>query len=81
MWFEMVQEFSDAINAVKREMGGVHLHIFLATPVALAFGLGTVWGTVDEATVYHWNGKEYKRVLEIGRDIRFKSRNGTRRTK
>jgi hypothetical protein len=81
MWFEMVQEFSDAINAIKTEMGSVHLHIFLATPVALAFGLGTVWGTVDEATIYHWNGREYKRVLEIKRELRFKSRKVSRRAK
>lgn len=71
MWFEMVQEFSAAIDAIKREMGAVHMHIFLATPVALAYGLGTVWGTVDQATVYHWNSKEYKRVLEIKRELRF----------
>ena len=74
VWFEMVQEFSTAIDAIKREMGAVRMHIFLATPVALAFGLGAVWGTVDEATIYHWNSKEYKRVLEIRRGLRFQSR-------
>jgi len=76
MWFEVVQEFNDAITVVKKEMGAVHMHIFLATPVALAFGLGAVWGTVDEATIYHWNGKEYKQVLEIKREIRFRNRKG-----
>jgi hypothetical protein len=74
VWFEMVQEFSTAIDAIKREMGAVHMHIFMATPVALAFGLGAVWGTVDEATIYHWNSREYKRVLEIRRDLRFQPR-------
>lgn len=73
-WFGLVQEFSTAIDLIKREMGAVHMHIFLATPVALAYGLGSVWGTVDEATVYHWNSKEYKRVLEIKRELRFQSR-------
>jgi hypothetical protein len=73
MWFEVVQEFSTAIDAIKNEMGSVHMHIFLATPVALAFGLGTVWGTVDEATIYHWDGKNYQRVLEIKRELRFKA--------
>ena len=75
VWFETVQEFSTAIDAIKREMGAVNMHIFLATPVALAYGLGAVWGTVDQATVYHWNGKEYKPVLEIKRELRFHSTN------
>ncbi|PKN90890.1 MAG: hypothetical protein CVU44_22165 [Chloroflexi bacterium HGW-Chloroflexi-6] len=70
-WFEMVQEFNMAINAIKNESGSVDLHIFLAVPVTLAFGLGAVWGTVDNATVYHWNGKEYKPVLSISRELRF----------
>jgi hypothetical protein len=76
LWSEVVEEFSMAIDAVKNEMGSVHMHIFLATPVALAFGLGTVWGTVDEATIYHWDGKSYQRVLEIKRELRFKAQKG-----
>jgi hypothetical protein len=70
-WVEMVQEFNMAINAIKNESGAVNLHIFLAVPVTLAFGLGTVWGTVDNAIVYHWNGKEYKPVLSVSRELRF----------
>jgi hypothetical protein len=76
LWSEVVEEFSTAIDAIKNEMGSVHMHIFLATPVVLAFGLGTVWGTVDEATIYHWDGKSYQRVLEIKRELRFKAQKG-----
>jgi hypothetical protein len=70
-WTELVQEFSTAMDAIKREAGTAHVHIFMATPVALAFGLGAVWGTVDHATIYHWNGKEYKHVIKINRELRF----------
>lgn len=70
-WLEIVQEFNVGINAIKHQLGAVHLHIFLAVPVALAFGLGAVLGTVDRATVYHWNQSEYRRVLETTRNIRF----------
>jgi hypothetical protein len=70
-WVQIVQEFNTAINAVKHAVGHVDIHIFLSTPVALAFGLGCTWGTVSEATVYHWNGKGYVPLMPISRDLRF----------
>lgn len=70
-WFEIVQEFNTAINAIKHELGAVNVHIFISTPLVIAFGLGAVWGTVDRANIYHWNQVEYKRVLEITRELRF----------
>jgi hypothetical protein len=70
-WFELVQEFSQAIDAVKREIGATKTHIFISAPIALTFGLGAVWGTVDKAFVYHWDGKQYRRMMEVKRELRF----------
>jgi hypothetical protein len=75
-WKELVKEFTAAMNAVKREAGGARLHIFLSTPLPLAFGLGSVWGTVDVATIYHWQevkGEKrstYYPSMEISRELR-----------
>ena len=69
-WEEMVQEFSGAMNAIKRAVGKANLHIFLSTPLPLAFGIGSVWGTVDEATVYHWEEGTYHPVMPISRALR-----------
>lgn len=71
-WTELVQEFSLAIDRVKREVGSAKIHIFLSTPLALAFGLGAVWGTVDQAQVYHWKSKGgYAPLMKINRTLRF----------
>jgi len=37
----------------------------------LAFGMGAVWGTVSEATFYHWGGKNYFPAVQIDRELRF----------
>jgi hypothetical protein len=71
-WAELVQEFSLAIDRVKREVGSAKIHIFLSTPLALAFGLGAVWGTVDQAQIYHWKSKGgYAPLMKITRRLRF----------
>lgn len=70
-WEEMVREFNTAINAIKHAVGAVKIHFFMSVPLPVAFGMGTVWGTVDQAQVYHWNGEAYKPVLSIHRGLRF----------
>lgn len=69
-WANLVREFNVAINEIKHAVGGARLHIFLSTPLPLAFGLGAVWGTVDEATIYHWEGQTYCPVMKISRTLR-----------
>lgn len=69
-WSDLVSEFSAAMNSIKRAIGGAQIHIFLSTPLSLAFGLGSMWGTVDEATVYHWEGQTYHPSLKISRRLR-----------
>ncbi len=69
-WREIVQEFNAAIGIIKRYVGPAKLHFFLSTPLPLAFGLGAVWGTVDEAVVYHYEKGTYHPVMEISRRLR-----------
>lgn len=70
VWSDLVSEFSAAMNSIKRAIGGAQIHIFLSTPLSLAFGFGSMWGTVDEATVYHWEGQTYHPSLKISRRLR-----------
>jgi hypothetical protein len=69
-WAEVVKDFHRGMSRVKREIGTPQVHIFIGAPLPLAFGMGAVWGTVDEATVYHWDGKTYHPVMPITRELR-----------
>lgn len=69
-WEEIVHDFGAAIGIVSRYMGEVCFHIFLSTPLPLAFGLGSIWGTVREAMVYHYDKQTYHPVMKISRDLR-----------
>lgn len=69
-WTSLVQEFTATMNAIKHQLGGAHVHIFLSAPLPLVFGLGAVWGTVDEATVYHWESQHYYPAMKISRTLR-----------
>ena len=69
-WTTLVQEFNEVMGVINRSVGNAQLHIFLSTPLALAFGLGAVWGTVDNATVYHWQDNTYHPAMEISRRLR-----------
>ena len=69
-WTEMVEEFNKTINQIKRDYGNSRIHFFLSVPLPLAFGMGCVWGTVDNAFVYQWDGKTYYPVLKINRTLR-----------
>ena len=69
-WESLVQDFYHANIAIKHTVGQRRAHIFLSTPVALAFGLGAVWSTVDKATVYQWDGSTYQPVMPISHNLR-----------
>jgi hypothetical protein len=69
-WTDIVKDFHRGMSRVKREVGASQVHIFLGAPLPLAFGMGAVWGTVDEATVYHWENKTYHPVMPITRELR-----------
>ena len=71
-WNDLVYEFAEAMNAIKFSKGSsVNLHIFQASPLPLAYALGSVWGTVTEgATLYHYQNKTYYPVLTVNRKWR-----------
>lgn len=69
-WEDLVREFAAEMNKIKRMVGAARVHIFLSTPLALTFAMGAVWGTVDEATIYHWEANTYHPVIHISRRLR-----------
>lgn len=69
-WETLVRDFNQTINVIKHAVGSARLHFFLSTPLPIAFGLGSVWGTVGEATVYHWEKGTYHPVMKISRQLR-----------
>lgn len=69
-WTQIVEDFRSVWQRIKFERGHVPAHIFMSVPVAIAFGMGAVWGTVDHAKLYHWAGREYLPALEIDRGLR-----------
>lgn len=69
-WDGFVNAFSQTMNKSKHTFTGAQSHFFLAAPGALLFGLGTIWGTVDEAVVYHYESGTYHPVLAISRKLR-----------
>lgn len=69
-WVELVKEFNATIGKVKHTIGSARVHIFMSAPLPLAFGLGCVWGTVDEATVYHWENGTYHPAMKVSRALR-----------
>jgi hypothetical protein len=68
-WAEVIEEFCDLINEVKFRLGNAHYHVFLTAPLPIAFGIGAMWGTTTEATVYHWEpkAKTYYPVVQTSR--------------
>jgi len=69
-WNEITLEFKALMNKIKRAAGGKRVHIFLAAPLPLVFAMGAVWGTVDEASLYHWEQNRYQKVILISRKLR-----------
>lgn len=58
-WEDLVRTFGDVMDRAQREFTGAQFHFFLAGPAVFLFALGCVWGTVYEATVYHFENNTY----------------------
>lgn len=69
-WQQLAITFGDVMDRLKREFNGVKLHFFLAGPGGLLFAMGCIWGTVDEAMVYHYENNTYYPVVPISRELR-----------
>jgi hypothetical protein len=68
-WSALATEFRMHINRVKSEIGGAKVHLFFSAPLPVVFAAGCIWGTVDEATVYHWDKGTYHPVIQISRAL------------
>jgi len=72
-WEQLTITFSDVMDKVKRKFPETRIHFFMAGPGALLFAMGCIWGTVDNAVVYHYdNGgtNTYYPMLETTRKLR-----------
>ncbi len=69
-WDDFITAFAQTMDHVKHTFSGARLHFFLSAPGALIFGLGCIWGTVDEAEVYHYQSGVYYPVISISRQLR-----------
>ncbi|MCP4426848.1 MAG: SAVED domain-containing protein [Chloroflexi bacterium] len=69
-WQQLAITFGDVMDRIKREFNGACLHFFMAGPGALLFSMGCIWGTVDEAVVYHYENSLYHPVLSTTRKLR-----------
>lgn len=71
LFADLVRDFARACTEVQSRLGQVTYHIFLSAPMPLVFGAGAVWGTVREATVYHYSGTDYVPSLPLDRSLRY----------
>lgn len=69
-WDEYITAFAQTMDTIKHTFSGVRLHFFLSAPGALIFGLGCIWGTVDNAEVYHYQNGTYYPVISVSRNLR-----------
>ncbi len=69
-WDDFVTAFAQTMDNIKHSFSAARLHFFLSAPGALIFGLGCIWGTVDEAEVYHYQSGTYYPAISISRDLR-----------
>lgn len=66
-WEAILKDFALHMTKIQKTIGSARVHIFQSTPLALAFGLGCVWGTVHPATIYHYEEGTYHPVLQVKR--------------
>lgn len=69
-WDDYVSAFARTMDRIKHTFSGARPHFFLSAPGALIFGLGCIWGTVDEAEVYHYQSGTYYPIISVSRDLR-----------
>jgi len=73
-WAEVVKSFRRQVEAIVQKSGvRQEFHVFISGPVALAFGLGSVLGTLYDIRVYNLaRGGEvsYYPVLHLPKDVK-----------
>ncbi|GAB4403871.1 MAG: hypothetical protein OHK003_31790 [Anaerolineales bacterium] len=69
-WEQVVGDFVDIMYEVRRSSAGCKIHVFSSAPVPVSFAIGAMWGTVQNAILYHWQNDTYNPVIRVRRDIR-----------
>lgn len=69
-WQQLANTFATTMDRLKNDFTASRLHFFLAGPGTLLFAMGCIWGTVDQALVYHYEQDNYYPVLPISRELR-----------
>jgi len=73
-WGEVVKSFRRQVEAIVQKGGAAReFHVFISGPAALAFGLGSVVGTLYRMRVYNWTrGGEtgYLPVVRLPEDVK-----------
>lgn len=69
-WQALAMTFGDVMARVKGTFNGAKLHFFMAGPGSLLFAMGCIWGTVDDAVIYHYENNTYYPVLPMTRELR-----------
>lgn len=69
-WDEVARNFTAATTRLGQMNSNVSVHFFVSAPGALAFGLGSLWGTVKKAAVYHYEDGDYHLVMETDRHLK-----------
>jgi hypothetical protein len=65
-WDDVIHTFAKTMHHYK----GTRTHYFLSAPAALAFGLGSIRGTVENAQVYHYQNNSYQHVFNTRRELK-----------
>jgi|GEM_PF-5534710 len=70
-WEGAVSEFAQIVHTMQASLGTRPLHIFLAGPSVLAFGMGCIAGMDFDVHLYHWfpEKRSYAKVLRISRSL------------
>ncbi len=73
-WESAVRDFNAITQKIfgDSQLADARIHIFIAGPVALAYSIGAVWGTVHHAIVYQWDvdEKTYYPVINVSTKLK-----------
>jgi hypothetical protein len=68
-WDLLIRTFHRSLNQARQLAGAEHIHFFLSGPGPLLFAMGSVWGTVEGAKLYHRQANTYHLVINISRNL------------
>ena len=71
-WKRLMQRFEKQLTLLNTRLSGSRIfHIFMKCPTALAFGMGALSGSKNCVVLYHYDGNQYKKVIDCYHDPRY----------